>query len=113
MVSAVLYAGSAIVVLVQGNEPDSQVSKFVDRYGPGVQHMAFAVRDLDEAVARVRSGGGDIDTQIIAEPGIRQAFLRRDLGSGVRVELIERRGGDFSDSSIERLFRAFESADLW
>ena len=32
MVSAVMKAGSAVVVLVQGTEPDSQVSRFVARH---------------------------------------------------------------------------------
>jgi hypothetical protein len=34
-------------------------------------------------------------------------------GSGVRVELIERRGGDLSDESVEELFRTFEAQDLY
>lgn len=113
MTSAVLKAGRAVVVLVQGIEPDSQVSRFVAHFGPGVQHLAFAVEDLDAALAAVRSVGGDSDTPIIQDEGIRQAFLRRDTGSGVRVELIERRGGNFTDRSVERLFRAFERQDLY
>lgn len=113
MISAVVRAGSAIVVLVQGVEPDSQVTRFIDRFGPGVQHIAFAVKDLDAAMARVEAAGGRSDTGVLAEVGIRQAFLRRDPGSGVRVELIERRGGEFSDASVERLFRSMEADGLY
>jgi methylmalonyl-CoA epimerase len=113
MRSAVLKAGRSVVVLIQGVEPDSQVSRFVEHFGPGVQHLAFAVDDLDAALAAMRSAGGDIATPIIQHEGIRQAFLRRDPGSGVRIELIERRGGSFTDRSVERLFRAFERQDLY
>src|SRR5437868_4854335 len=41
MKSAVLKAGRSIVVLIQGVEPDSQVCRFIEEFGPGVQHVAF------------------------------------------------------------------------
>lgn len=113
MISAVLKAGSAIVVLVQGVEPESQVSRFVQQFGAGVQHVAFAVVDLDAALASVEASGGRSETGVLSDEGIRQTFLRRDPGSGVRVELIERCGGEFSDSSVERLFRSMERDGLF
>jgi methylmalonyl-CoA/ethylmalonyl-CoA epimerase len=113
MKSAVLSAGSAIVVLVQGLSPRSQVSRFIDHYGPGVQHLALLVKDLGVAVKCIVDAGGAADTPVIEGAGIRQVFLRRDQGSGVRLELIERRGGEFSDDSVDRLFREFEARDLF
>jgi methylmalonyl-CoA epimerase len=112
MISAVLVAGSSVVVLIQGTERTSQVSRFIQKKGPGVQHMAFAVKDLDEAMRRLINAGASADTPIIEAEGIRQVFLRRDV-SGVRVELIERRGGDFSDRTVEELFRRFEEGELY
>jgi methylmalonyl-CoA epimerase len=113
MLSAVVTAGSAVIVLIQGTSPESQVSRFIEKFGPGVQHIAFGVRDMDEAMDRVGASGGAADTPMIADTGIRQTFLRRDLGSGVRVELIERTGGSFSDTTVRQLFRAFEANDLY
>lgn len=113
MLSAVVTAGSAVVVLIQGTSPQSQVSRFIEKFGAGVQHIAFGVRDMDEAMERVGSAGGAADTPLIKDTGIRQAFLRRDPGSGVRVELIERTGGSFSDETVKRLFLAFEANDLY
>lgn len=113
MVSAVVRAGSAVVVLIQGTSPESQVSRFIEHFGPGVQHLALAVTDMDEAMARLTQAGGGTDTPMIVNEGLRQSFLRRDIGSGVRIELIESRGGRFSDESVEQLFRAFESGDLY
>lgn len=113
MVSAVMKAGGAVVVLVQGVEPDSQVSQFVSKFGPGVQHVAFSVSDLDKALADVVRAGGVSETGILQDVGIRQTFLRRDPGSAVRVELIERNGGEFSDSSVERLFKSMEALDIY
>lgn len=113
MLSAVVTAGSAVVVLIQGTTPQSQVSRFIEHFGPGEQHIAFGVRDMDEAMERVWTHCGSTDTPLICDSGIRQAFLRRDAGSGVRVELIERTGGSFSDDSVRKLFRAFEEAELY
>jgi methylmalonyl-CoA epimerase len=112
MLSAVLRAGDAIVVLVQGTSADSQVSRFISKFGAGVQHMAFAVADLYQALESVRHNGGAADIEIIEGDGIRQVFLRRDPASGVRIELIERNGGTFTDLTVEQLFREFESRNL-
>jgi len=112
MVSAVMKAGSAVVVLVQGYEPDCQVSQFVERFDEGVQHVAFSVTDIHLAVKELEQAGASAETGILEDEGIRQAFLRRDAGSGVRIELIERRGGRFSDASVERLFRSMEMRGL-
>jgi methylmalonyl-CoA epimerase len=113
MRSAVLRAGKAAVVLIQGTTPQSQVSRFIERFGPGVQHIAFSVEDIDVALKRLEDTGGAADTPLIADEGIRQVFLKRDPGSGVRVELIERRGGSFTDETVEKLFRAFEKRELF
>jgi catechol 2,3-dioxygenase-like lactoylglutathione lyase family enzyme len=113
MKSAVVVAGAAVVVLIQGTSPKSQVSRFIEHFGPGVQHVAFCVQDLDVALERLASSGGSVATPLLSTPGLRQVFLTRDEGSGVRIELIERRGGEFSDESVARLFRDFETRDLY
>lgn len=113
MLYAVMNAGRATVVLVQGTSPESQVSRFLAHFGPGVSHIAFAVADLDEAIHRVMEAGGQIDSPVIAGKGIRQIFLTRDPATGVRVELVERKGGSFTDQNIERLFRALEEKELY
>lgn len=113
MASAVIGAGRAVLVLIQGLTPDSQVTRFIEHFGPGAQHIALGVRDMDEAMERVFEAGGATDTPMIEDVGIRQAFLRRDEGSGVRVELIERKGGQFSDESVQQLYQAFEDRELY
>lgn len=113
MISAVLRAGGAVVVLIQGVEPNSQVTRFVQEFGPGVQHIAFRVKDLDLALAGVLSAKGAADTQMLTDVGIRQVFLRRDAQTGVRIELIERNGGDFTDESVRRLFLSMEESGIY
>ena len=113
MVYAVLISGATTIVLVQGTSPESQVSKFIDAKGPGMHHVALAVSDLDEALRRVNQSSGIADTPIVADQGIRQAFLPRDSISGVRIELIEREGAAFSEKNVQALFQALEAKGLY
>jgi methylmalonyl-CoA/ethylmalonyl-CoA epimerase len=113
MLYAVMKTGQATVVLVQGTSPQSQASQFFAEFGPGIHHIAFTVSNLDEAVARITEAGGTTDTPIMCDAGIRQTFLPRDSSTGVRIELIERHGGAFSERNVEGLFRALEEKDLY
>jgi len=113
MLYAVLTSGSATVVLVQGTSPASQVARFLAEFGAGMHHIALAVSDLDAAIDRISSAGGGTDTPIVCDNGIRQAFLQRDPATGMRIELIERDGGEFSRQNVERLFKVFEEKDLY
>jgi methylmalonyl-CoA/ethylmalonyl-CoA epimerase len=108
MISAVLKAGPLTFVLLQGTSPQSQVSKFIEHYGPGVQHIAIAVEDLPAVAEGLRSSGMEFDTTVIESAGLRQIFTHRDAGSGLMLELIERKGGDFSDQSVQQLFSQLE-----
>jgi methylmalonyl-CoA/ethylmalonyl-CoA epimerase len=113
MVSAVMKAGPITVVLLQGSTPDSQVSKYVEHYGPGVQHIAVAVENLPEMAAELKGAGMEFDTNVISSPGLRQIFSARDPGSGMMYEFIERMGGDFSDESVKSLFEQLEKKDAF
>jgi methylmalonyl-CoA/ethylmalonyl-CoA epimerase len=113
MISAVVKAGAITVVLLQGMGPDSQVSKFVESFGPGVQHLAIAVENLPELAESLKAEGLEFDTTIINSPGLRQIFTHREPGSGMMFELIERMGGDFSDASVQSLFEQLEKKDAF
>jgi methylmalonyl-CoA epimerase len=115
MVSAVLDAGPWMLVLVQGTSPSSQVSRYVEAFGPGVQHIAIQVRDLPTVVERLSESGLEFDTTIIQGSGIRQAFTHRDPASGMMYELIERQepDGHFTDESVADLFRQLEEKDAF
>ena len=113
MISAVLKAGPLTFVLLQGTSPESQVSKFVEHYGAGVQHIAIAVDNLPVIAGELKAAGLEFDTTVIESPGLRQIFTSRDAGSGVMVEFIERLGGDFSDQSVQQLFEQLEKKDAF
>jgi len=86
-----LAAGESLVELLEAENPDSPIGKFVAKRGPGIHHVCFAVDDLDGTLARCRQFGIrliDEHPRIGAE-GKRIAFLHPSSTSGVLVELSE------------------------
>ncbi|MBU0688225.1 MAG: VOC family protein [Gammaproteobacteria bacterium] len=113
MLYATLKSRDATLVLVQGTSPASQVSQFIDKFGAGMHHVAFAVSNLDEALRRSYEAGISTDTPVVSDTGIRQTFLHRDERTGVRIELIERHDAPFSEQNVEQLFRSLEAKGLY
>jgi methylmalonyl-CoA epimerase len=114
MVTAVLMAGEVKIVLVQGTSPASNVSRYIEHYGPGVQHVAIRVDDAEAALTDLRERGCDLLTGIIHADGLDQIFTRRDANSGMQVELISRSKNEgFSDNNVRELFEAMEREQVF
>ncbi len=86
-----LVAGESLVELLQADEADSPIGRFVAKRGPGIHHVCFAVDDLDGALDRCRSAGIRLidETPRIGAEGKRIAFLHPSATGGVLVELTE------------------------
>ena len=86
-----LAAGESLVELHEAATPDSPIARFVDRRGPGIHHVCFAVDDLDAALARCRAAGLRLidETPRLGAEGKRIAFLHPSATAGVLVELSE------------------------
>jgi len=86
-----LAAGDSLVELLEGEAPETPIGKFVDRRGPGIHHICFAVDDLDAALARCRAAGVRLidETPRLGAEGKRIAFLHPSATAGVLIELSE------------------------
>jgi methylmalonyl-CoA epimerase len=86
-----LAAGPALVELLEPNESDSPIRKFLTKRGPGIHHICFAVDDIDRTLERCRAAGIQlIDSQPrLGAEGKRIAFLHPRSTAGVLVELTE------------------------
>jgi len=84
-------AGESLIELLEPSTADSPISRFIDRRGPGIHHICFAVHDLDDALARCRAKGITLidDTPRIGAEGKRIAFLHPASTGGVLIELTE------------------------
>ena len=86
-----LAAGDSLVELLDAEQPDSPIARFLAKRGPGIHHICFAVDDLDAALARCRAAGIRLidETPRVGAEGKRIAFLHPSTTGGVLVELSE------------------------
>ena len=89
--AAFLKVGDGEVELMAPLRGDSPVGKFLAKRGPGLHHVAYAVADIDKALAGARASGVEL---IDSEPrigmhGTRIAFLHPKSVGGVLTELVE------------------------
>ncbi|HEU4641401.1 MAG TPA: methylmalonyl-CoA epimerase [Gemmatimonadaceae bacterium] len=86
-----LAAGESLVELLEPETPGSPIAKFIDKRGPGIHHICFAVDDIDAALDRCRAAGVRLidETPRLGAEGKRIAFLHPAATGGVLVELTE------------------------
>jgi methylmalonyl-CoA/ethylmalonyl-CoA epimerase len=89
--AVLLDVGEGHVELLRPLGPETAVGKFLERKGPGLHHVAYAVGDIDAALERVRGAGLEL---IDEEPrggirGSRVAFLHPRSTDGVLTEIVE------------------------
>jgi len=114
MDSAVMTAGGVKFVLVQGDSPESNVSRYIEAYGPGVQHVAIEIPDAQEAIADLRARGADLLTGVINGPGLDQIFTKREPNSGMQLEIIARAENEgFDPRNVQELFEAMERENVY
>jgi methylmalonyl-CoA epimerase len=93
--AVLLDVGEGHVELLAPLGPDTAVGKFLARKGKGLHHVAYAVDDIDAALARIAATGIElIDAE--ARTGIRGsrvAFLQPRSTGGVLTEIVEPAGG--------------------
>jgi methylmalonyl-CoA/ethylmalonyl-CoA epimerase len=114
MLAAELEHGGIRFVLCEGTEPDSQVTRLVSNFGPGVAHIALAVTDVRGTHQQLTEQGIQFDTTVIDGPGLRQVFTRRDPNSGLSFEFIERNSEQgFLEDNIRSLFEQLEKGNVY
>lgn len=86
-----LSAGDSLVELLQPDQSGSPIAKFLEKRGPGLHHICFAVDDIDNMLARCRAAGIQLidETPRLGAEGKRIAFLHPRSTAGVLVELTE------------------------
>ena len=80
------------VELLESTDPDGPIAKFIKARGEGIQHIAFRVENLEEALEELKKKG----IRLIDERprkgagGARIAFIHPKETNGVLVEFCER-----------------------
>jgi methylmalonyl-CoA/ethylmalonyl-CoA epimerase len=89
--AVLLDVGEGHVELLRPLGPETAVGKFLERKGPGLHHVAYAVDDIDATLEKLAAAGLEL---IDSEPrvGIRKsrvAFLHPRSTGGVLTEIVE------------------------
>ncbi|NHZ35810.1 VOC family protein [Massilia rubra] len=114
MLSAEIEHNGIKFVLCQGTDPQSQVSRLIDNFGPGVAHIALAVDSAEAASQQMALQGLQFDTSVIHGAGLRQVFSTRDKNSGLSFEFIERNGEEgFLEENVNELFAQLEKSGAY
>jgi LAO/AO transport system kinase len=87
---AMLPAGDSRIELLEPAAEDSPISKYLEKRGPGLHHVALRVPDLSAAVERMRASGA----RLLNEPrrgagGHTYVFVHPASTGGVLLELIQ------------------------
>ncbi len=90
--TAFLPVGESEVELLESTSEDGPVAKYIEKRGEGIQHVAFRVENIEEALAELKAKGIALidQTPRIGAGGAKIAFLHPKATSGVLVELCER-----------------------
>jgi methylmalonyl-CoA/ethylmalonyl-CoA epimerase len=89
--AALLGVGEGHVELLAPLGPDTPVGRYLAKRDPGIHHVAYAVDDIDTALATLRASGLRlIDEQPRAGiRGSRVAFLHPAALGGVLTEIVQ------------------------
>ena len=81
--------GEALVELLEAEDENSPIGRYVTKRGPGIHHICFSVDDLDATLERCRKAGLQLidETPRIGAEGKRIAFLHPRSTGGVLIEL--------------------------
>lgn len=80
--------GSKIELIAPAGE-NSFMHKFLRERGPGVHHLTFIVKNLEECVAHLRGLGYRVVDEDYSNPGWREAFVSPLSANGTIVQLAE------------------------
>ncbi len=87
--TAFFQVGQTKIELLESTDPEGPIGKFLEKKGPGVHHLAFAVENVNDALNHVASKG----VQLIDKTGRKGAegmnigFLHPKSTLGVLTEL--------------------------
>jgi len=81
----------AQVQLLAPLHADSTIGRYLDRFGPGIQQLAYRVDDIDAAIRTLQERGIQplYDSHRRGTAGARVNFIHPKDAGGVLVELIE------------------------
>jgi len=90
--TAFLPVGESEVELLESTSKEGPVARYIEKKGEGIQHVAFRVENIEEALEELKEKGIALIDQTPRKGagGAKIAFLHPKATSGVLVELCEK-----------------------
>lgn len=87
--TAFFQVGDTKIELLESTSPDGPIGKFIAKKGEGMHHMAFAVKDANEALQDVGAKGVQLIDKVSRNgaEGLKIGFLHPKSSHGVLTEL--------------------------
>lgn len=88
---AMLPIGESRIELLEPTNDDSPISKFLEKRGGGLHHIAVEVDDINAALARLKEKGMRLidESPRIGAEGCLVAFVHPSSANGVLLELVQ------------------------
>jgi methylmalonyl-CoA/ethylmalonyl-CoA epimerase len=92
--TAFFLVGQTKIELLESTDPEGPISKFIEKRGEGMHHIAFAVDNIEEHLAHAEKMSVKlIDTAPRkGAEGLDIAFMHPKSTSGVLIEICEKKG---------------------
>jgi methylmalonyl-CoA/ethylmalonyl-CoA epimerase len=89
---AFLPVGDTEIELLESTSPDGPIAKFIEKNGEGIQHLAFRVDNIEEAIQAMKDKGLKMidESPRYGAGGAKIAFMHPKSTGRVLVELSER-----------------------
>ena len=93
VITSFFQVGESKIELLEGTDPSSPISKFIEKRGEGIHHIAFEVDNIEDEIERLTKEGFQMihekpkagaDNKLIA-------FLHPKSCNGVLIELCQER----------------------
>jgi methylmalonyl-CoA/ethylmalonyl-CoA epimerase len=90
--TAFFPVGDSEVELLESTAPDGPIAKYLEKRGEGIQHIAFRVENIEEALAELKKKGIRLidEKPRMGAGGAKIAFLHPKSTHGVLIEISER-----------------------
>lgn len=87
--TAMFDCGDSRVELLEGTAPDSPITKFIQKRGPGIHHMAVQVDDIVRELKRLKDSGINLidESPRTGAGGVLIAFIHPKSTAGILIEL--------------------------
>lgn len=88
---AMLPIGESRVELLEPTSEDSPISKFLEKRGGGIHHIAVEVEDIEASLERLKANGARLidESPRVGAEGCLVAFVHPSSTNGVLLELVQ------------------------